>query len=100
MIVSAWLTGIAFGLSVIFPVLYLVRTPPRNSPGRAVLTFSIIVSFVLGLAFARSLGIMLPEWVRPVIYGGIIVGLFLMDFTLIKEQSKPPIRVDGPDSLR
>lgn len=84
---STAIIGFAFALAAVFPLATL-RTPPQSAPGRAVLTFSIIVTVILGLAFARQLGYAPPGWMRNVVYLAIVVGLVVLDVTLLKTQTK------------
>ena len=82
-IIVALVTGISF------PLFYL-RSPWHSTlPGRGLMLFSIIIGAIFILITVRSVAnVMLPEWVRAVIYALIACATTNQLIVLLKVQSR------------
>lgn len=88
------LVGLTLALALFFPIYAAFRADIfTNAPGRALFGFSVVVASVLCLAFARQLGFAPPEWSRVLVYGSIIIGLGLMDYSLVRATRKRAARL-------
>lgn len=88
------IVGAAFLLALYYTIALLVRSDwNANLAGKAEFVFLVAATLVLGLAFARVLGWVPPDWLRGVVFLIIIGGLLVKVFTLTRIQNRRKARL-------
>jgi Na+/H+ antiporter NhaD/arsenite permease-like protein len=84
-----YLVPFAFVLALVFPAAYSFSRWRSTLPGKAMMTFSVIIALTMGLATWRTFtGDLAPAWIRTASYFLIVGALAMMDVVLLREQSK------------
>lgn len=80
------LTVLCAIVAVAFPVNYALSDWTRTLPGRSTMAMSCVVAVVMVLVALRAFGILLPDWSRFLVYGGILTVLSAQLAVLLRLQ--------------